>query len=167
MIPTFFPTCRGQQPMRAGGRQAADAAHHRAQRVRIEGSAPAHLAARQTLLVLVVADADCCACSLHAAVEIMVIVASSNVSDLSNHLSKSREEQRRTQHAPSAVVQLALVMRLQPKKWGSPRSAGSKHGGHGAAHFFRQPLRAWWRRMKGQSPVRRARKMPRRGEDEH
>ena len=116
MIVTFFPRGRGRQAKRAGGRQAAEAAHHRAQRARIEGDAPAHLAAPQTLLVHVAADAESCARGLRTAMEITLIAASCTVSDVSDGLPKRRNEQRRRQHALSADTQAALQMWQWRKK---------------------------------------------------
>ena len=72
--------------------------------------------------MLVVADADGCACSLRTEVEITLSTATSTMSDMSNDLPKSRNEQRRTQHTLSAVVQMALLMRLRGKSDYHPRA---------------------------------------------
>ena len=166
MIPTFVPTGRDQPAKHAGGRQAAEAAHHRAQHARFEGHAPAHLAARPTLLVRAVADAEHCVCSLRTAVGITLSTATSTVSDVSNDLPKSSNGQRSTQCTPSAVVQAALLMRLHQKKWGSNPSAGWRHRGHGRQLSFRQPSKARWRRKNGSGPVRAYLKVSAHGEDE-
>ena len=116
--------------------------------------------------MLVVADAARCVCSLRTAVKITLIPARSTVSDMLAGLPTSRDVQQRMQLAPSAVVQAAQLMRLQPKKWGSDPSAGPKQGGHGTAYFFRQPRKGWWTKMNGQSPIQRAGEPPRRGQHE-
>ena len=50
------------------------------------------------------------------AVQITLSTATSKVSDMSNDLPKSRNEQRRTQQTLSAEVKMALLMRLPWKK---------------------------------------------------
>ena len=112
LIPTFVRRGRGQQAKRAGGKEAEGGAHHRAQHGRIGGCAPAHLAARQAVLVHAAADAVCCASSLSTAMEITMNAVSCTVSDVSTGLPKSRYEQRRTQHTLSAVVEAARLIRL-------------------------------------------------------
>ena len=92
--------------------------------------------------------------------------ASSTVSDVLIGLTKGRDEQRRTQHACSAVGQEALLMRLQWLQRLPHPSAGIRHCGHGRLPSFRQPRRVWWRRMKGSGPVRAHLEMPAHGEHE-
>ena len=132
VIPTFSRRGRDQPAKRAGGRQAAGAANHRAQHARIEAYAPAHLAARQTLLVRAVADAEHCAYSLCTAVEITLSTATSKVSDMSNDLPMGRNEQLSTEHTHTAVVQAALLVRLPPEKCAGILSAGAGHRSAGA-----------------------------------
>ena len=95
---------RDQPAKRAGSMQAADAAHHQAQRVLIRAHVPAHLASRQTLLVLVVADAESCASSLRTAVVTTINAASSMVLDMSDSLPNSTDEQSHIRHTLSSGV---------------------------------------------------------------
>ena len=118
MIPTFSARGRDQPAKRAGGRQAAEAGCHRVQRARFGGEAQAHLQARHAQRRHTAADAVEHASSARTAVEITSNAASSTAPDVSNVLPTSRHEQRRTQHALSALVQPALVMSLPWKKVG-------------------------------------------------
>ena len=97
VIPTFSRRGRDQPAKRAGGRQAAEAGHHRAQRVQIKGHAQAHRAAGQVLLVQAAADAESCACSLRTVTEIMMNAASST--GLRRVKWPAKEQQWAAQHA--------------------------------------------------------------------
>ena len=134
--------------------QAAEAAQHRAQRAWIRGYAPAHLAARQTVLVHVAADAVCCESSLSTAMEITMNGISCTVSDVSKGLTKSSNGDGHIQLAPSAAVQAALHMQLQQLRRLPHPSAGMMHCGRGRQPSFRQPSKARGRRMNSSGPVR-------------
>ena len=151
---------REQPAKRGGDRQAAGAARHRAQRAWFEGHAPAHLEARPTVLVHLIADVECCVHRLRTTLKITTTTASSAGSEVSNGLPTIRVEEGHTQLAPSAVIQAALHMRLQQLRRLPHPSAGMMHCGHGRRPSFRQPSKAWWRRKSGSAPVRAHLKAP-------
>ena len=157
---------REQPAKRGGDRQAAGAARHRAQRAWFEGHAPAHLEARPTVLVHLVADAECCVHSLRTTLRITMITASSAGSEVSNGLPTIRDEEGHSQLAPSAVVQAARHMWLQQLRRLPHLSAGTRHRGHGRRPSFRQPSKAWWRRKSGSAPDRAHLEAPSHGEDD-
>jgi len=163
VIPTFSGRGRDQPAKRAGGRQAAEAGRHRAQRARIGGNAHAHLQAPRAHRGHAVADAVEHASSARTAMEITTTDVSITLSEVSNALSTSTKARACTQQAPSVEVGLVPVRRAAHKKWGSLPSTGTVHCGHGAAYFFRQPSKARRTKMNGQSPIQRAREQPRRG----
>ena len=89
MIPTFSARDRDQPAKRAGGRQAAEAEHHRAQRARIGGNAHAHLQAARAHRRHAVADAVELASSARTEVEITKTQVSITLSEVSNALQTS------------------------------------------------------------------------------
>ena len=101
---------------------------------------------------------------MHTAVEFTMNMSSATACSGSDGLQIQAHEQRRTQHAQSVILEAALLSRTADKKWTGVLSPGSKHRGHGAAYFFRQPSKARRTKMNGQSPIQRGRKQPRRGE---
>ena len=163
MIPTFSGRGRDQPAKRAGGRQAAKAGRHRAQRARIGGDAHAHLQAPRAHRGHVVADAIEDASSARTAVEIIKTQVSFNMSEVSKALPTSTKARACTRHAPPVGGGTSAGAAGHAPKWGSLPSAGPEHRGHGAAYLFRQPSKARRTKMNGQSPIQRAREQPRRG----
>ena len=101
---------------------------------------------------------------VHTAVEFTMKISSAIACSGSNGLQIRTHEQRRTQHALSAILEAALLSRTADKKWTGILSPGSEHRGHGTLPIFRQPRRARRTTMKGRTPIRRDRDVPRLGE---
>ena len=114
---TFFLRGRGQQAKRAGGRQAAEAAQHRAQRGRIDGSAPPHLARGHARPGLAVADAEQHAHLESTAITNMKTEATLTVSEVSAGLPMSMDAQGCARHEESVELAAAPL-------WRSPDRSG-------------------------------------------
>ena len=135
MIPTFSGRGRDQQAKHAGGKQAAQAEDHRAQRALIRGNAHARLQAGRAHRGHAVADAVEHTSSTRTAMEITTTKASIMLSEASYALPPSTKARACTQHAPSVEVVPVPVRRATHKKWGSHPSAGIVHCGHGGVLF--------------------------------
>ena len=102
----------GQQAMREGGAEAAEAAQQRAYRGRIGGHARAHLQAHRAHRGLAVADAEQLARSTCTAVEIMKTEVSIDVPEASEALPTRIDARARMRVSRLSMVE--LVPRLRP-----------------------------------------------------
>ena len=73
---------------------------------------------------------------MSTAMEITMNAASNTVSEVLDGLANSRDEQRRTQFAPLAVVQEALPIWLWQETRGSDLSVGIEQCGNGTLPIF-------------------------------
>ena len=113
---TFSASCRWQQAKHAGGRHAAEAARHRAQRARIDWDAQAHLAAHLVHLGLAVADAAEQRELVRTAAEIMSTEVRITTSKVSDPLPTSTKARACTRHTLSVVVGPVSVQRAMRQK---------------------------------------------------
>ena len=166
MIVTFCAEGRWQQAKRAGGRQAAEAGHHRAQRARIGGNAHAHRQARGAHRGRELLDAVESASSARTRMKFTETEVRITVSEVSCALKASTNARQSTRHTPSVVAGPVRLWRACAQECRSHPSVGSRHRGHGAAYFFRQPLEAVRTPMIGPGAVRRRVDAARHGERE-
>jgi hypothetical protein len=116
VIVIFSEMGRWQQAKHAGGRQAAEAGHHRAQRARIEGNAHAHLQARGAHRGHELSDAEERTSSARTTMEITNTQVSITVSEVSNALPTSTNARECTRHTLSVVAELVWLWRAMCRK---------------------------------------------------
>ena len=104
VIVIFCAEGRWQQAKRAGGRQAAEAGHHRAQRARIGGNAHAHRQARGAHRGRELLDAVESASSARTRMKFTETEVRITVSEVSCALKASTNARQSTRHTPSVVA---------------------------------------------------------------